>query len=63
MVNLGRCVGSYLILDDLSNKVVLQMKQKVLTCMITGISESRTLTKHMSCKCECNFDGKKCYLN
>ena len=27
--------------------------------MITGINESRTLTKHISCK----FDGRKCNLN
>ena len=27
--------------------------------MITGINESRTLAKHISCKCECNFDTEK----
>ena len=27
--------------------------------MITGINESRTLTKHAPCKCECKFDGRK----
>ena len=27
--------------------------------MITGIHESKTLTKHMSRKCKCRFDGKK----
>ena len=26
--------------------------------MITGINESKTLTKHISCKCKCRFDGK-----
>ena len=31
--------------------------------MITGIRRSRTLTKHASCKCECKFDSKQCYLN
>ena len=31
--------------------------------MITGINESRTLTKHISCKCQCNFDRKKCSSN
>ena len=25
--------------------------------MITGINESKTLTKHISCKCKCRFDG------
>ena len=28
--------------------------------MITGITESKTLTKHISCECKCRFDGKKC---
>ena len=28
--------------------------------MITGINESKTLMKHISCKCKCRFDGKKC---
>ena len=27
--------------------------------MITGINQSKTLTKHISCKCKCRFDGKK----
>ena len=31
--------------------------------MITGINESRKLTKHMSCKCNCTFDGRKCNSN
>ena len=31
--------------------------------MITGIKESKTLTKHISCKCKCKFGGRKCNLN
>ena len=31
--------------------------------MITGINESKTLTKHILCKCQCKFDGIKCKLN
>ena len=27
--------------------------------MITGINESKTLTKHISCKRKCKFDEKK----
>ena len=27
--------------------------------MITGINESRTVTKHISCECICEFDGRK----
>ena len=26
--------------------------------MIREITESKTLTKHISCKCKCRFDGK-----
>ena len=28
--------------------------------MITGINESKTLTKHISCECKYKFDGRKC---
>ena len=28
--------------------------------MITDINESKTLMKHISGKCKCRFDGKKC---
>ena len=28
--------------------------------LITGINESKTLTKHVSCKCKCKPDGRKC---
>ena len=31
--------------------------------MITGINESKTLTKHISCECKCKFDGRKCDPN
>ena len=31
--------------------------------MITGTSESRKLTKHISCKCKCKFDVRNCKLN
>ena len=31
--------------------------------MITGTSESKTLTKHISCKEECKFDIRKCNSN
>ena len=27
---------------------------------ITEINESKILTKRISCKCKCKFDGKKC---
>ena len=28
--------------------------------MITGINESKTLTKHISCECKARFDERKC---
>ena len=28
--------------------------------MITGITESKTLTKHISSQWKCRFDGRKC---
>ena len=31
--------------------------------MITGINKLKILTKHISCKCKCKFDGRKCNSN
>ena len=31
--------------------------------MVTWISESKTLTKHISCECKCKFDGRKSNSN
>ena len=63
-LNLDRFVGSYNTLNDLSNKVWVPNKTKDLILsiynIITGINESKTLTKHISCKCKCRFDGEKC---
>ena len=28
--------------------------------MITGINESKALTKYILCKCKSKFDGRKC---
>ena len=28
--------------------------------IITGINESKTLTKHISCECKCKFDERGC---
>ena len=63
-VKLDRCVESCNTLNDLSNKVCVPNKTEDLNIsvfnMITGINESKTLTKHMSCECKCKFDGIKC---
>ena len=31
--------------------------------MITGINESKTLTKHVSCECKCKVNGRECNYN
>ena len=47
-----------------SNKVCVPNKIGDLNLsvsnIITGINESKTLTKHVSCKCKYKFDGRKC---
>ena len=61
-INLDRYVESCNTLKDLSNKVCVPNKIEDLNLsiviMISGINESKTLTKHMSCECKCNFDGR-----
>ena len=46
-------------------KYVFQIKQdlNLSVFMITGINKLKTLTKHISCKCKCKFDGRKCNSN
>ena len=59
-VKLDRCVGSCNTLNNFFNKVCVQNKTKDLNISvfnkITGIKESKTLTKHISCECKCKFD-------
>ena len=59
--NLDRCTGSYNTLNDLSNKICFPNKTEDLNLnvfnMIAGLNESKILTKHISCKCECKFDS------
>ena len=61
-VKLDRCVGSCNALNDLSNKVCVPNGVEDLNLslfnMITGIIESKTLTRHESCECKCRFDRK-----
>ena len=62
-VKLDRCVGSCNTLNDLSNKLCIANITDNLNLsvfnMITGISESETLTKHLLWECKCRFDGGK----
>ena len=64
LVKLDRCAGSYNTLNDLSTKVCVSNKTEDLYLsvfnMITGINESKVLTKHISCGCKCKVDGRNC---
>ena len=66
-VKLYGCVKSSNTLSYLSNKVCVPNKTKDLSLsvlnMITGINELKTLRKHISYKCTCNFDETKCQSN
>ena len=63
-VKLYKCVGSFNILNDLSNEVCVLNKTEDLNLsmfnIITGINEWKTLTKHISCNYKCKFDERKC---
>ena len=64
VIKLDRCVWSCNALNDLSNKVCIPNKREDLNLsvfnIITGINESKTLTKDISCG---KFDGRKCNFN
>ena len=63
-VKLDRYVGNCNTLNDLSNKLCIpnDLDLSVFN-MITGINESKTLTKLISCECKCKLDGTKCNSN
>ena len=54
-------------INGLSNKACVPNQTKDLNLsvlkLITRINESKTLTKHISCECKCEFDETKCNLN
>ena len=66
-VKLSRCVESFNILNNLSNKVCVLNKTEDLNIhvfhMIAGKIELEILTKDISCKCKCKLDGRKCNSN
>ena len=67
MFKLGKCVGSFNTLNDSSNKVCVPHKSEDLNIhvfnMIAWKNESNVLTKYISRKCKCKFDGRKCNLD
>ena len=62
-INLDRCVGSYNTLDYLSSRLCVTDKAEELNLnvfnIITETNESTILRKHISCKCEFKFNGRK----
>ena len=67
MVKLDRCVGICNTLNDLSNKLCVANKTEDLNLsllnIITGINESKTLTKHIPYEYKCKFDREKFNLD
>ena len=63
MVKLDKCFGSCNTINNLSNKVCVSNKAEDLNRsvfnMMTGINESKTLTKYISCECKRKLDGTK----
>ena len=61
-VKLDRCVGSCNTINDLSNKLCVPSKTEDLDLslfnIVTGINESKTLTKHIPCECKSRFNQK-----
>ena len=64
MIKLDRCCGSCNTLNDFPNKICVPDETEDLNLnvlnMIKRIPESKTIKKHISCKCKCTFDGRKC---
>ena len=62
MFNLDRCNESINIHDDPLGKIYIVNKiddVNLIVCnIVTRINESKTLTKHISCKYTCKFDGR-----
>ena len=66
-VNLDRCAGSCNVLNYLSNRLPVLNKTEDLNLqvfnMVRGINVSKTLVRHMSCKCKCKLHGRKSNSN
>ena len=68
MVNLDGCNnGSCKSLDDPFGIICVPNRTEDLNLevfnTVTRINEWKTLRKHISCKCKCKFDGRKCDSN
>ena len=66
-INLDRCAESCNTLDYISSRVCVPNETEDLNLhvfnMMAGIIKSKTLAKHISCKCECIIYSKKLNFN
>lgn len=66
-VSLDICKGSCDTIDDLSSRICVPNKTEHVNPnvfnKITGIIDSKTLTKNFSCKCKSKVDSRKCSSN
>ena len=61
-VNLGRCMGSFSTLNDLSNRAFVPNKTEKGFNMVSVINKLKTLIKHVLCECKCKINDRKCNL-
>ena len=47
---------------NLIEKIVIQINGRIMI-NVTGINESKILTKHESCECKCKFNRINCNLD
>ena len=64
--SINTCNGSFNTPQDLFGRIyvpnnVSDMNLKVFH-LIKTINDSKSLTKHISCECRCEFDSRKCNL-
>ena len=67
MMSLDKCSESCNFADDLSTKICIPSKTKDVNVkvfnMITNRNEAKTMVKHISCDCKCNFNNTTCNSN
>ena len=61
MVSLDKCNGSCNALEDLSTKICVPSKTKVVNIKVFNmVTRNKTLVKQISCDCKCKFHGSTC---
>ena len=64
IVFMHRCDGNCDTVKDLFDQICVPNKMEEvnlkLFSMIKGVSESKTLAKHITCEYRCEFDDRKC---